>query len=146
VSNAGIKLREPVIGDDFDLETYGRPSSQRPSTGREASSRQRAQAPAPGVRRARRIDPATVAQPSDRPTERKQAAAAKRERSRAEWSEREHYGEAGVRTVKIQGQATPARRRPAAQIVRYDQHPDRAAQWALFLGVFMVVIAIVTGT
>lgn len=51
-----------------------------------------------------------------------------------------------VRTVKIRGQVTPARRRPAVQIERYDQHPDRAAQWALFLGVFMVVVAIVTGT
>lgn len=51
----------------------------------------------------------------------------------------------GVRTVKIRGQATPPRRRPAVPVARYDQHPDRAAQWALFLGVFMVVVAIVTG-
>jgi hypothetical protein len=47
--------------------------------------------------------------------------------------------------VKIRGQATPPRRRPAVPIARYDQHPDRAAQWALFLGVFMVIVAIVTG-
>lgn len=56
----------------------------------------------------------------------------------------------GVRTVKIRGQATPPRRRPmidtSRPIARYDQHPDRAAQWALFLGVFMVVVAIVTGS
>lgn len=56
----------------------------------------------------------------------------------------------GVRTIKIRGQATPPRRRPmidaSRPIARYDQHPDRAAQWALFLGVFMVVVAIVTGS
>lgn len=52
----------------------------------------------------------------------------------------------GVRTVKIRGQATPPRRRPAVPVTRYDQHPDRAAQWALFLGVFMVIVAIVTGS
>ncbi|MFY9265473.1 MAG: hypothetical protein WAO61_08615 [Solirubrobacterales bacterium] len=52
----------------------------------------------------------------------------------------------GVRTIKIRGQATPPRRRPAVSVSRYDQHPDRAAQWALFLGVFMVVVAIITGS
>jgi hypothetical protein len=56
----------------------------------------------------------------------------------------------GVRTVKIRGQVTPPRRRPLVDVSRpigrYDQHPDRAAQWALFLGVFMVVVAIVTGS
>lgn len=57
----------------------------------------------------------------------------------------------GVRTVKISGQATPPRRRGAqrslaVQIDRYDRRPDRAAQWALFMGIFMIVVAIATGT
>ena len=56
----------------------------------------------------------------------------------------------GIRTVKIRGQATPPRRRPFVDlnrpVTRYDRHPDRAAQWALFLGVFMVIVAIVTGS
>jgi hypothetical protein len=112
VNNAGIKLQnpsrhEPVIGDDFDLETYGRPSTQR------AAARAHAEH---GPRRAR----AAEVNPYDT--------------------------EGGVRTVKIRGQATPARRRAAVEIQRYDRRPDRAAQWALFMGVFMVAIAIVTGT
>lgn len=97
------RFREPVIGDDLDLETYGRPAAQR----------------APESRVARSVAP-----------------------------ERSVHG---VQTVKIKGQATPARRRSAerslaVQIDRYDRRPDRAAQWALFMGVFMVVVAIVTGT
>ena len=58
-----------------------------------------------------------------------------------------------MRTVKISGQATPPRRHRsnaqrslAVQIDRYDRRPDRAAQWALFMGVFMIVVAIATGT
>jgi hypothetical protein len=65
---------------------------------------------------------------------------------RAYQSDRTRIDENGVRTVRIRGQATPARRRPAIQIDRYDRAPDRAAQWALFMGVFMVVVAIVTGS
>ncbi len=59
-------------------------------------------------------------------------------------ADRQHNG---VRTVKIKGQATPPRRRAAAiQIDRYERRPDRTAQWALFMGVFMVVVAVVTGS
>lgn len=65
---------------------------------------------------------------------------------RAYESDRSRIDANGVRTVRIRGQATPARRRPAIQIDRYDRHPDRAAQWALFMGVFMVVVAIITGS
>lgn len=61
-------------------------------------------------------------------------------------SERSRIDADGVRTVRISGQATPARRRPAISVDRFDRHPDRAAQWALFLGVFMVVVAIITGS
>lgn len=71
-------------------------------------------------------------------------------------AERSRYDADGVRTVKISGQATPPRRSGsqrrgaqrslAVQIDRYDRRPDRAAQWALFMGVFMIVVAIVTGT
>ncbi|MFT4050094.1 MAG: hypothetical protein QM648_09705 [Solirubrobacterales bacterium] len=64
--------------------------------------------------------------------------------------ERSRIDESGVRTVKIGGQATPPRRSAqrslAFQIDRYDRRPDRAAQWALFMGVFMIAVAIVTGT
>lgn len=66
---------------------------------------------------------------------------------RAYESERSRIDTDGVRTVRIRGQATPPRRRPAVPIgERYERHPDRAAQWALFMGVFMVVVAIITGS
>lgn len=124
MSNAGLKLREPVIGDQFDMDTYGRPAGR-------SERAQREQRPAPGAARARRVS-------THRPRPSEQPRAARR-------AESPLYAD-GVRTVKIKGQATPPRRRPSAQIVRYDQRPDRAAQWALFMGVFMVVVAIVTGT
>ncbi len=127
-------FREPVIGDDHDLQTYGRPSSQRAATAapqprahaaydRAAARARRAEAHAPAPERVRRA-----------PVE-----------------ERSTFDADGVRTVKIKGQATPARRRGAqrslaVQIDRYDRRPDRAAQWALFMGVFMIVVAIATGT
>lgn len=113
MSNAGLKLREPVIGDEFDMQTYGRPTgrSERPAQRKAAPRARRATAYEAGV-----YDSGRTRIDSD-----------------------------GVRTVKIRGQATPPRRRAQA-LTRYDQHPDRAAQWALFLGVFMVVVAIVTGT
>jgi hypothetical protein len=89
--------REPVIGDDFDLETYGRPQAVRTTAGSDSYASQR-----------------------------------------------------DIRTVRIKGQATPPRRRPerssSVQIDRYARRPDRTAQWALFMGVFMVVIAVVTGS
>jgi hypothetical protein len=65
---------------------------------------------------------------------------------RAYHSDRTRIDANGVRTVRIKGQATPARRRPAIQFDRYERSPDRAAQWALFMGVFMVVVAIITGS
>jgi len=62
-------------------------------------------------------------------------------------SDRTHIDPHGRRTIKIRGQATPARRRPATMdIARYGQSPDRAAMWALVLGVFLVVVAILTGS
>lgn len=131
VNNAGPKLREPVIGDAFDLETYGRPSAmtaarrQESKPARSRSDKSRADMAAA---RAMRVN-------SHRPTTVSEARA-----------EKSTYDSEGRRTVRISGQPTPARRRAAAQIERYDAHPDRAAQWALFLGVFMVVVAIVTGT
>lgn len=118
MSNAGLKLREPVIGDEFDRQTYGRPASRKRDTTRVRQGAPRASRPAPRAPR-----PAADAYDSGR----------------------SRFDADGVRTVKIRGQATPARRRPSAPIARYDQHPDRAAQWALFLGVFMVIVAIVTG-
>ncbi|MBI2690341.1 MAG: hypothetical protein HYX29_00120 [Solirubrobacterales bacterium] len=133
-------FREPVIGDEHDLETYGRPSDQRggvrtslqprahASYDRAAARARRAESHAPRPERARRA-----------PVE---------EKSRIDAD--------GVRTVKISGQATPPRRSGvqrrnaqrslAVQIDRYDRRPDRAAQWALFMGVFMILVAIATGT
>lgn len=52
----------------------------------------------------------------------------------------------GRRTVKIRGQATPPRRRPAIAVQTYGANPDRAAMWAVVMGVFMVVVAIATST
>ena len=86
--------------------------------------------PAPRARRPRSAAPATY----------------QAREPRAYQSDRSRIDANGVRTVRISGQATPARRRPAIQVNRYDRHPDRAAQWALFMGVFMVVVAIITGS
>ncbi|MBJ7354292.1 MAG: hypothetical protein JHC98_05650 [Thermoleophilaceae bacterium] len=82
---------------------------------------------------------------------RAEAHAPRPERARrAPVEEKSRIGADGVRTVKISGQATPPRRRGsrslAVQIDRYDRRPDRAAQWALFMGIFMIVVAIATGT
>jgi hypothetical protein len=125
--------REPVIGDDLDLETYGLPSAQRS----EASyTRPRAHAAYDrSAARARRVN-----------THRPPVA----ERARG-GSPRPSYGDDGVRTVKIGGNAAlPARRASgrslSMQLDRYDRRPDRAAQWALFMGIFMIAVAIVTGT
>ncbi len=149
MSNAGVKSRQPVIGDAFDLETYGRPSPGRPSTARakspvrgktvEAPARRREIAPLASAAAMSESAPASeAAQSLDNEAYELRLAQGSADQSAARAE--------AVRTVKIRGQATPARRRPAVQIERYDRHPDRAAQWALFLGVFMVVVAIVTGT
>lgn len=138
-------FREPVIGDQHDLETYGRPSEQRGAVrttaqprahaayDRAAARARRAESYAPRPERVRRA-PVTDSQVDGK--------------SRIDAD--------GVRTVKISGQATPPRRSGAqrsnaqrslaVQIDRYDRRPDRAAQWALFMGVFMIVVAIATGT
>ncbi|MBJ7458296.1 MAG: hypothetical protein JHD02_03830 [Thermoleophilaceae bacterium] len=129
-------FREPVIGDDFDLETYGRPAAQRPrpaqATNRDAQPRARASydRAAARARRAESHSPRPVA---------------------VKATQRTSFSDDGVRTVKISGQATPPRRRSAqrslaVQLDRYDRRPDRAAQWALFMGVFMIVVAIATGS
>lgn len=158
MNNLGVKSREPVIGDSFDLETYGRPSSQRRAAAPRAKSptprRRSIEAPAEQTR-AEAIAPFEAslarAEVAAAPAQVDIAAADGPNTDNAGYEARlaereEAVRSAGVRTVKIRGQATPARRRPAVQIERYDQHPDRAAQWALFLGVFMVVVAIVTGS
>lgn len=126
--------REPVIGDDHDLETYGRPSQQRAVT------------TAPQTRAHASYDRAAAR------ARRAESHAPRPERvRRAPVEEKSRIDADGVRTVKISGQATPPRRRGAqrslaVQIDRYDRRPDRAAQWALFMGVFMIVVAIATGT
>jgi hypothetical protein len=126
-------FREPVIGDDLDIETYGRPSNQRTSP---AEVRPRAHAAYDrSAVRARRVN-------SHRPAPAKKADSVE---------QRVSYNDAGVRTVRIAGQATPARSRGVGrslslELDRFDRRPDRAAQWALFIGVFMIVVAIVTGT
>lgn len=125
-------FREPVIGDEFDLETYGRPANQR-TADRPASPRAHADYDRSAAR-ARRVNTHQPGQARvSRPAE-----------------ERVRYDD-GVRTVKIAGQATPPRSRGAArslslELDRFDRRPDRAAQWALFIGVFMIVVAVVTGT
>ncbi len=90
------------------------------------------QPPAPRARRVHEVSPDTAPYEARSP--------------RPYQPERPRIDANGVRTVRIRGQATPARRRPSIQIDRYDRHPDRAAQWALFMGVFMVVVAIITGS
>jgi MoxR-like ATPase len=121
-----------VIGDELDLETYGRSSKQRSSEN--AMPRVRASVDR-GAARARRVNshqpPRAVREPM----------AAARARIDAD----------GVRTVKIDGRPAGQRRRSSGraislQLDRYDRRPDRAAQWALFMGVFMIAVAIITGT
>lgn len=137
------KFREPVIGDEHDLETYGRPTNRRREAAGVGATDTKPRAYATFDRhaaRARRVD-------SHRPPIAGQAARADRNADGG----RSQVDADGVRRVKISGQATPARRRGAErslamQIDRYDRRPDRAAQWALFMGVFMVVIAVVTGS
>lgn len=148
-----LKVREPVIGDSFDLETYGRPSSQRKQAAARAKSPSPRRRSAEPVAAPRRADissfesHAARSESAPAPTPHEDARLTDNAGYEARLAEREEaVRSAGVRTVKIRGQATPARRRPSVQIERYDQHPDRAAQWALFLGVFMVVVAIVTGS
>ncbi|MGH2959924.1 MAG: hypothetical protein ACRDKE_09980 [Solirubrobacterales bacterium] len=133
-------FREPVIGDEHDLNTYGRPSDQR-GTARTAPQARAHASYDRAAARARRAE--------------SHAPRAERVR-RAPVEEKSRIDADGVRTVKISGQATPARRSAssrngaqrslAVQIDRYDRRPDRAAQWALFMGVFMIVVAIATGT
>ena len=128
-------FREPVIGDDHDLETYGRPSESRGAVRTAAKPRAHASYDRAAAR-ARRAE-------SHAPRPERVRRAPVEEKSRIDAD--------GVRTVKISGQATPPRRNSAqrslaVQIDRYDRRPDRAAQWALFMGVFMIVVAIATGT
>ncbi|MBI4898424.1 MAG: hypothetical protein HY827_08675 [Actinobacteria bacterium] len=129
MSNAGLGLRDTVDRDSDDL-----PRTQSRRTAAQAQARARAAAYERGAPRARAHAPRRI-EPSG---------------ARHYESGRSRIDADGVRTVKIRGQATPPRRRPLVDVSRpigrYDQHPDRAAQWALFLGVFMVVVAIVTGS
>lgn len=153
MSNVGTRRSEPVIGDAHDMETYGRPGvasarAKSPSTKSHDAARHRARRRTGSDRvAATEITPFASSAVTSAPA-RETSPQADNDAYEARLVEREEAVRAAgqVRTVKIRGQVTPARRRPAVQIERYDQHPDRAAQWALFLGVFMVVVAIVTGT
>jgi hypothetical protein len=134
VSIAGLGLRDELDHESLDHESLDHESEVLPRThtrraAAEAQARERTLAHEHGPKSARARAP-IAAYGYD--------------------SGRTRIDANGVRTVKIRGQATPPRRRPLVDfsrpIGRYDQHPDRAAQWALFLGVFMVVVAIVTGS
>lgn len=151
MSNVGIGRRDPVIGDAYDMETYGRPAAARaksPSVKSRDAQRHRARRQHAGSDRVAATEIAPFASAAVKSAPARPEPAIDNDAYEARLVERDEAVRAAgqVRTVKIRGQATPARRRPAVQIERYDQHPDRAAQWALFLGVFMVVVAIVTGT
>ena len=50
------------------------------------------------------------------------------------------------RTITITGNPTPARRRPSAASQRIVAQPDRVALWAVLLGLFMVLMAVVTAS
>lgn len=141
MSNTGLGLREAL---DFESEELPRTHSRRAAA--------QAQAQARALAHERGANPASRA---TRPGRGHEVAGAgdstfARGVSRGYGSARARVDANGVRTVKIRGQVTPPRRRPLVDasrpIARYDQHPDRVAQWALFLGVFMVVVAIVTGS
>ena len=53
-------------------------------------------------------------------------------------------GVAGRRTVEIRGQAPAPRRRPSSSAAAFAARPDRTAQWAFLLALFLVVMAIAT--
>ena len=50
------------------------------------------------------------------------------------------------RTVRISGQPTPARRRRPAASSRVTAAPDRLALYAVLLGVFLVLMAVLTAS
>lgn len=54
------------------------------------------------------------------------------------------YAENGRRTVKITGQPTPARKRPARAQAQIQARPDRIVLWAFVLGMFLVFMAVAT--
>lgn len=150
-------FREPVIGDEHDLETYGRPSDQRGALRTSAQPRAHASYDRAAARARRAEAHAASAEAHAPRPERVRRAPV----TDSQVDGKSRIGADGVRTVKISGQATPPRRSAssrsgsqrsnaqrslAVQIDRYDRRPDRAAQWALFMGVFMIVIAIATGT
>ena len=54
------------------------------------------------------------------------------------------YAENGRRTVKITGQPTPARKRPARAQAQIKARPDRIVLWAFVLGMFLVFMAVAT--
>jgi len=51
------------------------------------------------------------------------------------------------RTIVIRGQVAPPRRRPPRRPAERiaGTRPDRAALWALLIGVFLIVVAVTTG-
>ncbi|GAC1318240.1 MAG: hypothetical protein NVSMB25_07390 [Thermoleophilaceae bacterium] len=53
-------------------------------------------------------------------------------------------GEPGRRTIQITGQLPARARQSAAPVERFAARPDRAAMWAVLLGLFLVLMAIVT--
>lgn len=146
---------EPVIGDPVDLETYGRPSAGHGRADLDAAASRRRDDR--HVTRARRFN-------SHRPRAAEMTTGRRRqgddESVRAARNLDVAHTADGPRTVRISGQPTPARaaaegrsisgrgtarRSISAQVARYDRRPDRAAQWALFMGVFMIVVAVATG-
>ncbi|MBI5310441.1 MAG: hypothetical protein HZB14_05380 [Actinobacteria bacterium] len=151
MNNAGLSSvrhspdAELGIRDSFENEELPRTAARR--TAAQAQAQARTHAHARGADHAPRAFRHDV-QARSFATSRPRAEGAPR--ARFDGAGRTRVDANGVRTIKIRGQATPPRRRPlidaSRPIARYDQHPDRAAQWALFLGVFMVVVAIVTGS
>jgi hypothetical protein len=57
------------------------------------------------------------------------------------------YQPAERRTIVIRGQVAPPRRRPPRRPAERiaGTRPDRAALWAVLIGVFLIVVAITTG-
>lgn len=51
---------------------------------------------------------------------------------------------ASRRTIVIRGQVAPPRRPPTPVRERMGSRPDRAALYALLMGVFLVVVAVVS--
>jgi hypothetical protein len=143
----------PVHEPDLDLDLNLSPVPVEPAPERRNRAERRENAD-PADRPTRRQELSRLAQEQAHAAER--AAAVRAARTRASGAEPTR------RTIEIRGQtvgapalaavpsprdaATGRRRRPSrSPAERFSAHPDRIAQWAFFLGLFLIAVAALSG-